>query len=348
MKTTWMVPFRHKKELKLNGNKLTGEIPSELGLLGNAKKIELKDNMLCGNIPDEVLALDGGVGLKIITDNSIGTPCVVSDLSTEMLPTYAPTPFVPIQTYGTSELDFVVEVGSLTCSEVFAALKSSLSSISTSAQTELLECVLSASSTRRHLTVTTMEIAIAVQFLLTDDGDESATDTTIQMVQEFTDDLTETINDNRFINLLVQSLGTDEVNVDTDALMNSLSGMYDTIEVEEIIRSRPPSFRPTTDPVQKTPDAQSNDLITVGGAVGGSLVIMCMISACICSRGFRKNRRFSQKLMKLWQDKESPLTERNAKTLEGDRGKSIHDSTHATHSDTESDEWEYPGWKVTM
>merc|ERR1711865_938201 len=99
-----------------------------------------------------------------------------------------------------------------------------------------------------------MEIAIAVKFLLdsyTDDGDESAEETATLMVQEFSDDLTEAIDDDSFIDHFVQSLGTDdEVNVDTDSLMSSLSVMYDTIEIEEVIRSRPPSFRPTTEPVQ--------------------------------------------------------------------------------------------------
>jgi len=294
------------KELKLNSNQLTGEIPTELALLDDAKKIELQDNMLCGDIPDEVLALDG-VDLKITTGNSIGTFCVgFNDFITETLPTYAPTPFVPIvETYGTSELDFVVEVGDSTCSEVFEALESSLTSLSESARVELLDCVLSATSTRRHLTMTTMEIAIAVKFLLdsyTDDGDESAEETATLMVQEFSDDLTEAIDDDSFIDHFVQSLGTDdEVNVDTDSLMSSLSVMYDTIEIEEVIRSRPPSFRPTTEPVQKKLVAQSNDLIKIGGAVGGLLVLMCMVTACLCGKNLG---------MKLLQDKKIGLNRR--------------------------------------
>jgi len=339
------------KELKLNSNQLTGEIPTELGLLGDAKKIELKDNMLCGEIPDEIAALDG-VDLKITTGNSLGTACVVNDFSTETLPTYAPTAFVPIKTYGTSALDFVVEVGDSTCSEVFEAIESSLTSVSTSAQTELVECASSATSTRRHLTVTTMEIAIAVKFLLdsyTDDGDESATDATIQMVQEFTDDLTAAINDDSFIDLFVQSLGTDdEVNLDTDALMSSLSVIYDTIEVEEIIRSRPPSFRPTTDPVQKNPVAESNDLIKIGGAAGGLLASICIVGACVYGRKLR---------MKSKQDKpprrSSILTEKNVQMMmmedTGDRGEPIDDSADDGEPiDDSADDWEYSGWTYNM
>ena len=48
----------HLASLELSRNELTGEIPTELGLLRELRNLELEGNELSGEIPDELGDLD--------------------------------------------------------------------------------------------------------------------------------------------------------------------------------------------------------------------------------------------------------------------------------------------------
>jgi hypothetical protein len=59
--------------LRLQGNDLTGQIPTELGLMSNLKRLRLENNYFSGAIPSALCELRGPQGLFQVTADCLNS-----------------------------------------------------------------------------------------------------------------------------------------------------------------------------------------------------------------------------------------------------------------------------------